>query len=87
MSKLKVGLLFSGQGAQKTGMGEELYQQNATYKAAIDQASQTLDIDLPKLYFDSSAADQLSETRFTQPAIVATSLYALRLSKNNYRPL
>ncbi len=73
MSKLKVGLLFSGQGAQKTGMGEELYQQNATYKAAIDQASQTLDIDLPKLYFDSSAADQLSETRFTQPAIVAMS--------------
>lgn len=73
MSKLKVGLLFSGQGAQKTGMGEDLYQQNTTYKAAIDRASQMLDIDLPKLYFDATAADQLSETQFTQPAIVAMS--------------
>lgn len=73
MTKLKVGLLFSGQGAQKTGMGKELYQQNATYKAVIDHASQILEIDLPKLYFDTDAADQLSETRFTQPAIVAIS--------------
>nr|WP_232843725.1 ACP S-malonyltransferase [Secundilactobacillus angelensis] len=70
---MKVGLLFSGQGSQKTGMGQDLYQQNGTYRTLIDQASQILDIDLPKLYFDSAAADQLSETRFTQPAIVAMS--------------
>ncbi|GAX02722.1 ACP S-malonyltransferase [Secundilactobacillus pentosiphilus] len=73
VSKLKVGLLFSGQGAQKTGMGEDLYQQNAAYKAVIDQASQVLDLDLAKLYFDVSATDQLSETQYTQPAIVAMS--------------
>lgn len=73
VSKLKVGLLFSGQGSQSTGMGKDLYQQNSTYRTVIDQASQTLDIDLPKLYFDPAATDQLSETRFTQPAIVAMS--------------
>lgn len=82
MTKLKVGLLFSGQGAQKTGMGEELYQQNATYKAAIDQASQILKIDLPKLYFDPAAADQLSETRNTQPAIVAMSCALYQVVKS-----
>ncbi|GAX01167.1 ACP S-malonyltransferase [Secundilactobacillus silagei] len=70
---MKIGLLFSGQGSQKTGMGMDLYQQNQTYKAAIDQASQTLELDLPKLYFDAGHAEQLSETRYAQAAIVAMS--------------
>lgn len=82
MTKLKVGLLFSGQGAQKTGMGEDLYQQNATYKAVIDHASQILDIDLPQLYFDPAVTDQLSETRYTQPAIVAMSCALYQVVKN-----
>ncbi len=54
-------------------MGMDLYQQNQTYKVAIDQASQTLKLDLPKLYFDADRAEQLSETRYAQAAIVAMS--------------
>nr|WP_281349176.1 ACP S-malonyltransferase [Secundilactobacillus folii] len=67
-------MLFSGQGAQKTGMGQDLYDHNETYRQVIDQASDTLEMDLPKLYFDKAESAHLNATSFTQPAIVAMSL-------------
>ncbi|GAA3614896.1 ACP S-malonyltransferase [Secundilactobacillus similis] len=70
---MRIGLLFSGQGAQKTGMGQSLYEQNATYRAAIDHASDVLSIDLPKLYFDADQETLLNQTQYAQPAIVAMS--------------
>lgn len=73
-NNLKIGLLFSGQGAQKTGMGQTLYTQNSVYRSVIDQASETLELDLPHLYFDADAESTLNETQYTQPAIVAMSL-------------
>lgn len=71
---MTIALLFSGQGSQKTGMGQDLYETQAPYRDTIDHASQVLGIDLPALYFDGTKADQLNETQYTQPAIVAMSM-------------
>lgn len=73
MCKLKVGLLFSGQGAQTTGMGQSLYDHNSQYRAAIDHASDVLGYNLSALYFDEGFADKLNQTQYAQPAIVAMS--------------
>ncbi|WP_252898703.1 ACP S-malonyltransferase [Secundilactobacillus odoratitofui] len=59
---------------KKTGMGQTLYTQNSVYRSVIDQASETLELDLPHLYFDADAESTLNETQYTQPAIVAMSL-------------
>lgn len=44
---MTIALLFSGQGSQKTGMGQDLYETQAPYRDTIDHASQVLGIDLP----------------------------------------
>ena len=36
---MKIGLLFSGQGAQQVGMGSDLYEALPVYRETIDQAS------------------------------------------------
>lgn len=71
---MTIALLFSGQGSQKTGMGQDLYQTQTKYRETIDHASSVLGIDLPALYFDADKTDQLNETQYTQPAIVAMSM-------------
>lgn len=68
-----LGLLFSGQGAQKTGITQDLYESLPSFKQHIDQAAEVLKLDLPSILYDSAMADQLAQTRFAQPAILAMS--------------
>nr|MBC9702321.1 ACP S-malonyltransferase [Leuconostoc sp.] len=42
---MKIGLLFSGQGAQQAGMGTDLYEALPEYKSTIDRASEVLGYD------------------------------------------
>ena len=71
-----IGLLFSGQGAQKTGLTLDLYQSVPQYRQLIDQASNILQFDLPDLLYDQAQAQRLAATEYAQPAILAVS-YAL----------
>lgn len=66
---MQVAYLFSGQGAERTGMGAAFYQQNAQFKQAFDRASQILGIDLLQLCF--TANQRLQTTAYAQPALVA----------------
>ena len=81
----KTAFLFAGQGAQYLGMGRDLYDHYSVVKETIDQASQVLGYDLRHLIDNEEA--KLNQTRYTQPAILATSvaIYRLLLEKG-YQP-
>lgn len=67
---MKLGILFSGQGAQKAGMGSDLYDALPGYQETIDRASNILGYDLQSVANDDS---KISQTAYAQPAILAMS--------------
>lgn len=71
-----IGLLFSGQGAQRVGLTYDIYKSVPLYRNIIDNASNILNIDLSELMFDSNKSSVLSKTEYAQPAIFTMS-YAL----------
>jgi len=72
--------LYTGQGAQYTGMTAGLYRDEPVFKEAVDRCvdlfAAHLDHDLRRLIFEEDAGDQLHQTAFTQPALF-TIEYAL----------
>lgn len=73
----KTAFLFAGQGAQYLGMARDLYDQFAVVKETFDQASNVLGYDLRDLI--DKDEDKLNQTRYTQPAILTTSVAIYRL--------
>ena len=74
----KIGLLFPGQGSQSVGMGKDLYDSYPTAKQVFEEANEALGFDLAKLCFEGPE-ETLKLTTNTQPAIVTTSIAALRV--------
>jgi len=70
--------VFPGQGAQFPGMGKDLYDNNADARALFDRANDILGFDITSIMFDGTA-DELKQTRVTQPAVFLHSV-ALALS-------
>lgn len=70
---MKTAYVFPGQGAQFTGMGKELYERNPAAKALFDSANDILQFDLRGIMF-SGSAEELKQTRVTQPAIFVHSV-------------
>ncbi len=68
----KIGYMFPGQGAQKAGMGKDLYEQSETAREVIDKAAELLDIDMKALCFEEN--DRLDQTEYTQAALVTVCL-------------
>ena len=64
--------MFSGQGAQKPGMGESLFCVSEV-KAVLDCASDVLGYDVAEL-MTSAPAEKLNDTRYAQPATCALSV-------------
>ncbi len=86
---MKVFWVFSGQGAQKVGMGAGLYADNAAARRIFDIADQTLDWSVKELCFNGPV-EKLTESRYCQPAIYTMSCAALEAFKLAYpevRPL
>ena len=72
-----IALIFPGQGAQKVGMGKELYDTVPAAKAVFDTAQSILGNDLLDVLF-SGSQEKLTLTSYSQPAIVSCSIAALR---------
>lgn len=73
----KTAFLFAGQGAQYLGMARDLYDQYNVVRATYDEASQVLGYDIRNLI--DREEEKLNQTRYTQPAILTTSVAIYRL--------
>ncbi|WP_439659060.1 SDR family NAD(P)-dependent oxidoreductase [Lentzea sp. HUAS TT2] len=69
--------LFSGQGAQRLGMGKDLYESNDIFRTAFDEVAQHLDVDDEAMWGDDEEA--LNQTGTTQPALFALQVALYRL--------
>jgi [acyl-carrier-protein] S-malonyltransferase len=76
--QMKTAILFPGQGSQRVGMGRELAQKFKTARETYDEADEVLGFSLSKLCFDGPE-DDLTLTKFTQPAILTTSIAVFRV--------
>jgi [acyl-carrier-protein] S-malonyltransferase len=68
-----VALIFPGQGSQAPGMGKLVYAHSEAARRTFEEASDLTGLDLAKICFDSDV-DALSETTYTQPAVLTTSV-------------
>ncbi len=73
-----IAFLFPGQGSQYPGMGKQLVENFALARQTYEEASDALGFDIAALCFDGSE-DDLRLTANTQPAILTTSIAALRI--------
>jgi len=82
-----IAFLFPGQGSQYIGMGADFCAEFALARQTFEEANDALEIDLAKLCFDGEAAT-LALTATAQPAILTTSVAALRvvLEETEIRP-
>jgi len=74
----KIAFLFSGQGAQYVGMGKELYDNFESSRKVFDEADDALSYSISEICFHGPEKN-LNKTKNTQPAILTTSIAALRV--------
>ncbi|MBQ7216104.1 MAG: ACP S-malonyltransferase [Synergistaceae bacterium] len=70
-------LVFPGQGAQKIGMGRELFEAFPSAKAVFDEADDALSEHFTRMIFEGEESE-LTLTKNSQPAIMTVSIAALR---------
>lgn len=76
IKKLKVALIFPGQGAQSVGMGREFYESSAEAKRIFER-SDTIIGGLTDVIFNGPP-EKLTSTQYCQPAILTFSIAALK---------
>ncbi|HLS12375.1 MAG TPA: ACP S-malonyltransferase [Flavobacteriaceae bacterium] len=77
--------VFPGQGAQFTGMGKDLYDNSAHAKEMFKQANEILGFDITKIMFEGTA-EELKETKVTQPAVFLHSTILASVLGNKFQP-
>lgn len=68
---MTIAFLYAGQGAQYTGMGQDLLSHHPEIASYFDQASEVLGYSIQDLCFQEGT--QLNQTEYTQPAILTVS--------------
>lgn len=76
----EIAYIFPGQGSQHPGMGKDLAGKFPSARQVFEEADEALGFSLSELCFNGPA-EQLQLTENTQPAILTTSIAALRAIK------
>src|SRR5689334_22382420 len=74
---MNTALLFPGQGSQRVGMGRDLAHAHEVARRTYEEADDALGFSISKLCFEGPE-DELTLTKFTQPAILTTSIAVFR---------
>ena len=76
--------VFPGQGAQFTGMGQDIFESNSDATMLFRQADEILGFKLTEIVF-TGTPDEQKQTRVTQPAIFLHSV-AIALTSESFKP-
>ncbi|RZS98419.1 ACP S-malonyltransferase [Cecembia calidifontis] len=71
--------VFPGQGAQFSGMGKDLYENNAEARALFEKANEILGFRISDIMFEGTE-EELKQTKVTQPAIFLHSVILAKTS-------
>lgn len=77
--------IFPGQGAQFTGMGLDLYENSPLAQELFENANNILGFNITDIMFEGTA-DQLKETKVTQPAIFLHSVILAKTLGDDFKP-
>jgi [acyl-carrier-protein] S-malonyltransferase len=77
--------IFPGQGAQFTGMGKDLYENSSLAKELFEKANDILGFRITDIMFEGTA-EQLKETKVTQPAIFLHSVILAKTLGEEFEP-
>ena len=77
--------VFPGQGAQSTGMGKELYENNETARQLFEKANDILGFRITDIMFEGTA-EELKQTRVTQPAVFLHSVITAICMGDEFQP-
>lgn len=77
--------VFPGQASQFTGMGKDLYENDALAKELMEEANDILGYRLTDVMFEGTAED-LKATKITQPAVFLHSIVKARLAGEEFQP-
>ena len=76
----KIAMIFSGQGSQAVGMGQDFYNNSDIAKEMFDKAGERIGVDFKELIFEEN--EKLAQTAYTQPAILLVQMVAYKLFKD-----
>jgi [acyl-carrier-protein] S-malonyltransferase len=76
-----IAAIFPGQGAQAVGMGRALAERFEVARRTFEEADEVLGYALSRVCFEGPA-ERLTQTDVCQPALVATSVAALRVASD-----
>lgn len=77
--------IFPGQGAQFSGMGLDLFESSALAQDLFNQANDILGFSITDIMFEGTAED-LKETKVTQPAIFLHSVILAKTLGDDFKP-
>lgn len=77
--------IFPGQGAQFTGMGLDLYENSSLAQELFEKANEILGFSITDVMFQGTA-DELKQTKVTQPAIFLHSVILAKVLGDSFQP-